>query len=160
MPFGYEYLMVYLPEICPTSFLLFVHNPKGETKLRDYSSGRERCLSEQVSAAEVLRRTTFGQSRFVYPDHPVDGNGVRHWVQVTRKLNEGPKPPGSDPFADAILAALPPKLAELDAAIRWKSPLAEHTYEFGDTEFLSALEIEGATVLPVSGLRWGRHGMR
>ena len=44
MAFGYEYLMVYLPEVCQTSFLLFVHNPAGSTKLRDYSSGQEQRL--------------------------------------------------------------------------------------------------------------------
>jgi len=46
MAFGYEYLMVYLPEFNPESFLLFVHNPAGSSKLRDYSGGREKVVGQ------------------------------------------------------------------------------------------------------------------
>jgi hypothetical protein len=57
MAFGYEYLMVHLPEVCTSSFLLFVYNPAGATKLRDYSSGKECQLRITISAAEVLSQT-------------------------------------------------------------------------------------------------------
>jgi hypothetical protein len=57
MAFGYEYLMVFLPEVCPSSFLLFVHNPAGSTKLRDYSSGTERQLGIGLSVATVTSQT-------------------------------------------------------------------------------------------------------
>ena len=46
MAFGYEYLMVYLPEFNPESFLLFVYNPAGSSKLRDYSGGREKVVGQ------------------------------------------------------------------------------------------------------------------
>ena len=87
MAFGYEYLMVYLPEICPSSFLLFVHNPGGLTKLRDYSSGQERQLRDTLTVAEVLSRTTIGRTRCHYDPQRTNGKGVGYWTQVTRELN-------------------------------------------------------------------------
>jgi hypothetical protein len=76
MTFGYEYLMVYLPEVCPNSFLLFVHNPAGSTKLRDYSGGAERQLKIYVTVAEVTAKTTFGRTRFSYEPYRTDEDGV------------------------------------------------------------------------------------
>jgi len=87
MAFGYEYLMVFLPEVCPSSFLLFVHNPAGSTKLRDYSSGRERQLSIRLTAAGVISQTEVGRTRFYYDPHRTDGTGVGYWNQVTAELN-------------------------------------------------------------------------
>lgn len=207
MAFGYEYLMVYLPEICSTSFLLFVHNPAGSTKLRDYSSGSERCLSDRVAITEVLRRTETGRTRFYYDPHRTDGIGVGRWVQVTRELNRrwlavesqpsdiawrAASPPrvaatpagtrnravrGSrrqlqdyvngcaGALAEAILAALPPRLAEVGATIRWTSPLAGCDYEeYRDAAFLSALEIQGrdgllADFWPAMGPSWDALGI-
>jgi hypothetical protein len=87
MAFDYEYLMVHLPELCPSSFLLFVHNPAGSTKLRDYSDGRERQLRNSLTVAEVLAKTSCGCSRFYYDPHKTDGEGVGYWTQVTQELN-------------------------------------------------------------------------
>ena len=79
MAFGYEYLIVYLPEFNPESFLLFVHNPAGSTKLRDYSSGRERVLG-QPALSDVAKITEFGKSRFSEDPYTVSGpDGVSHW---------------------------------------------------------------------------------
>jgi len=62
MAFGYRYWMVFLPEFNRESFLLFVHNPAGSTKLRDYSSGFERVLG-QPPARGVLAATQEGRNR-------------------------------------------------------------------------------------------------
>ena len=207
MAFGYEYLMVYLPEISSTSFLLFVHNPAGSTKLRDYSSGSECCLCDYVAITEVLRRTETGRSRFYYEPHRTDGIGVGHWVQVTRELNrkwlavesqppdipwravspprDAATPAGTrnravrgsrrqlqdyvngraGALAETVLAALPPRLTQLGATIRWTSPLAKCDYEeYRDTVFLSALEIQGSDELlsgfwPAMGPSWDALGI-
>jgi hypothetical protein len=87
MAFGYEYLMVFLPEVCPSSFLLFVHNPAGSTKLRDYSSGRERQLCIRLTAAGVVSQTEVARTRFYYDPHRTDDTGVGYWSQVTAELN-------------------------------------------------------------------------
>jgi hypothetical protein len=87
MAFGYEYLMVFLPEVCPSSFLLFVHNPAGSTKLRDYSSGRECQLGVHLTAEGALSQTEAGLTRFYYDPHRTDGAGVGYWSQVTAELN-------------------------------------------------------------------------
>jgi hypothetical protein len=78
MAFGYEYLMVLLPEICPSSFLLFVHNPAGSTKLRDYSGGTEHVLGTTLSAAAVISLTAVGRTRFYYEPHFTTGSGVAY----------------------------------------------------------------------------------
>ncbi len=46
MAFGFKYWMVYLPDFNRESFLLFVHNPAGQTKLRDYSGDEQRVLGQ------------------------------------------------------------------------------------------------------------------
>lgn len=53
MPFGYEYWMVYL---------LFVNNPTGSTKLRDYSDGGAKVFGQP--SLDVLCETTSGRTRF------------------------------------------------------------------------------------------------
>lgn len=79
MPFGYEYWIVYLPEFNPDSFLLFVHNPAGSTKLRDYSNGRERVLG-QPRLDQVRQATEWGRTRFEESPHTVSGqDGECYW---------------------------------------------------------------------------------
>ncbi len=79
MAFGYEYWIVYLPEFNPDSFLLFVHNPAGSTKLRDYSSGREHVLG-QPRLDQVRQATEWGRTRFEETPHTVSGrDGEWHW---------------------------------------------------------------------------------
>ena len=118
MAFGYEYLMVYLPEICSTSFLLFVHNPAGATKLRDYSSGTERPLRDRLLVSEVLARTDVGRTRFYYDPHRTDGAGVGHWVQVTRELNGRWLSGGSKASDTGVRAASPPHIGAAPGGIR------------------------------------------
>jgi hypothetical protein len=80
MAFGYEYWIVYLPELNPDSFLLFTHNPDGSTKLRDYSTGKERVLGQQPSVRDVRQVTEWGSTRFDETPHTVSGpDGERHW---------------------------------------------------------------------------------
>lgn len=87
MAFGYEYLMVYLPALNPESFLLFVHNPAGATKLRDYSGGREAVLG-QPSLSEVSRATVGDKTRFRVDAHTVSGeDGSRYWHMRTLEFN-------------------------------------------------------------------------
>lgn len=79
MAFGYEYWIVYLPEFNPHSFLLFVHNPAGSTRLRDYCAGRERVLG-QPRVGDVRNLTEWGLTRFEEKPHTVSGpDGERYW---------------------------------------------------------------------------------
>ena len=172
----YEYLMVFLPEVCPSSFLLFVHNPAGQTKFRDYSSGSERQLTVTLPAEVVIARTELGRTRFYRDAHATKGPAAAHWVQITRELNQtwlhpvpgnAPAPPAAnasrgapqgrarrgsqrqlqdyvnarpEALTAAVMAALPPRLSELGATIRWVSPLASDNYqEYRDGEFLAAV---------------------
>ena len=201
MAFGYEYLMVLLPEVCPSSFLLFVHNPAGSTKLRDYSTGRERQLSIYRDVATVLSQTEVGLTRFYYEPHKTVGEGVGYWSQVTAELNSKylPHQPlvssvsaptrqqaastssraqrGSqrqlqdyvnekpEVLTQAVLVALPPRLNELGASIRWVSPLERANYqEYRDGEFLAAIGMpEAASQLaefwPSMGPCWDALGV-
>jgi hypothetical protein len=87
MAFGYEYLMVYLPEFNPESFLLFVHSPAGSSKLRDYSGGREKVVG-QPPLSMVRNATVGGETRFKVDPHTVtgeDGNG--YWSLRTSEYN-------------------------------------------------------------------------
>lgn len=87
MAFGYEYWMVYLPEFRAESFLLFVHNPAGSTKLRDYSGGREQVLG-QPSLADVRQATEWGRTRFEEAPHTVSGrDGESHWGSRIAEYN-------------------------------------------------------------------------
>src|ERR1035438_6939405 len=83
MAAGFEYWMVYLPAFNSESFLLFVHNQKDSTKLRDYSSGRARVLGQPP--LDVLRGTTIGKTRFSYEPHITTDDYF--WSTETRNLN-------------------------------------------------------------------------
>src|ERR1017187_2757515 len=84
MAFGYRYWMAFLPEIEPHSYLLFVHNPAGATKLRNYASGRERVVG-QPGVELVFRDTQIGKTRHECDPHKTDDHGF--WYQKTQELN-------------------------------------------------------------------------
>ena len=84
MAFGYEYLMVYLPAFNPRSFLLFVHNPAGSTKLRDYSGGQCKVVG-QPSLQAVVRATVGGKTRFSCDPHATADES--YWSTETLDLN-------------------------------------------------------------------------
>ena len=87
MAFGYEYLVVYLQKYNPDSFLLFVHNPAGSTKLRDYSKGREDVLG-QPGLEVICRETQRGDTCFRESPHTVSGmEGVRYWQSRIDEYN-------------------------------------------------------------------------
>jgi len=87
MAFGYEYLMVYLPEVNPDSFLLFVHNPAGSSKLRDYLGGTEKVVG-QPPWPMVRAATVGGETRFTEDAHTVSGeDGDRYWSLRTAEYN-------------------------------------------------------------------------
>jgi len=203
MAFGYEYLMVYLPAFNRESFLLFVHNPAGSTKLRDYSGGVERVVGQPPLSA-VSRATVGGETRFTVDAHTVSGDdGSRYWSARTREFNarylgvarsgpdqSGMVSAGSRPLIPgrneirgravrgsqrqlqdyvneheptltrALVAALPPRLQELGASLRWVSPLARDDYaEYRDADFLRAVGLaqfssELAGFWPAGGPSW------
>ena len=101
MAFGYRYWMVFLPEIEPASFLLFVHNPAGATKLRNYASGREQVVG-QPDVSMVFRATEVGSTRHECDPHKTDDHSF--WYQKTKELNrrylgsadDGSPPPAFD----------------------------------------------------------------
>ena len=84
MAFGYRYSMVFLPEIEPHSYLLFVHNPSGANKLRSYASGREQVVG-QPGVESVFRDTEVGRTRHECDPHKTDDHGF--WYQKTQELN-------------------------------------------------------------------------
>ncbi len=85
MAFGYRYWLALLPDIQRSSFLLFVHNPAGSTKLRDYSSGSERVLG-QPPVASVFDKTEVGRTRFECDPHPTTDH--RFWYGKTLECNQ------------------------------------------------------------------------
>jgi hypothetical protein len=84
MPFGFKYSMVYLPDFNRESFLLFVHNPAGETKLRDYSGDETRVLGQPRRQA-VLGGTVEGRTRFLVEPHLTTDHG--YWNLRTQEFN-------------------------------------------------------------------------
>lgn len=87
MAFGFEYWIVYLPAFNRDSFLLFVHNPAGSTKLRDYSRGREHVLG-QPRLGEVREATEWGRTRFEERPHTVSGrDGEVYWKSRIAEYN-------------------------------------------------------------------------
>jgi hypothetical protein len=84
LAFGYKYWMVYLPEVNLSSFLLFVHNPAGSAKLRDYSTGQMRVVGHPPVQG-VLSTTIEGKTRFVMAPHPTED--VAHWRGETESHN-------------------------------------------------------------------------
>jgi hypothetical protein len=66
----YTYWMVYLPALCQESFLLFVNDSLGQTKLRNYAGGgKGRVLRESLSSKDVNQATELGATRFQVEPH-------------------------------------------------------------------------------------------
>lgn len=84
MAFRYRYWTVFLPEIEPNSYLLFVHNPSGANKLRSYASGREHVVG-QPGVESVFRDTEVGRTRHECDPHKTDDHGF--WYQKTQEFN-------------------------------------------------------------------------
>src|ERR1700720_3873877 len=84
MAFGYRYWMVFLPEIEPDSYLLFVHSPAGATKLRNFASGRERVVGQPATEL-VFRETHVGKPRHECDPHKTDDYSF--WCQKTQEMN-------------------------------------------------------------------------
>ena len=197
----YKYWMVYLPEFNRESFLLFVHNPAGLTKLRDYSSGKEIVLG-QPRWEGTLGNTELGQTRFQVDPHPITDD--RYWrlrttehnsrylslarrIPVSGIVSTPEGPPGvahvgnvtcgrahrgsrkqlqdyvnqhEDILTAAVIKALPERLQELGAHIRWVSPISKDNYaEYRDADFLRAVGLgdcarELAAFWPSGGPSW------
>jgi hypothetical protein len=108
MAFGYEYWIVYLPEFHLNSFLLFVHNPAGSTKLRDYSEGRERVLG-QPGIADVRQATEWGRTRFEEESHTVSGHdGERYWQARIAGYNTRYLDSRKNEYGKQNVASIPP----------------------------------------------------
>lgn len=84
MPFGYRYMMVYLENTEPDSFLLFTSNPSGSTKLRSYKTGRQHVVG-QPPLGRVLQETQPGTTRHECEPHKTDDEG--YWQHKTLELN-------------------------------------------------------------------------
>jgi hypothetical protein len=85
MAFGYRYWLVYLRDFNRDSFLLFVHNPAGSTKLRDYS-GEEVKVLGQPPVRAVMRATTEGRTRFEIDPH--ETTDFYYWNKETSRHND------------------------------------------------------------------------
>ena len=81
----YTYWMVYLPAFCQESFLLFVNDSLGQTKLRDYSCGKARVLRERPSLIEITRATDLGTTRFQVEPHVTTDDYF--WFRSTQRYN-------------------------------------------------------------------------
>ena len=100
----YRYWMVYLPEVNPSSFLLFVADSTGANKLRCYSSGKERIL-RQPGAPEIWRKTRQGITITCLETDPHQVSDVRYWYSKTLLFNKrlppspdlGSRPPPKNP---------------------------------------------------------------
>jgi len=206
MAFGFRYWMVFLPETESQSFLLFVHNPAGATKLRNYASGREQVIG-QPGVDRVFRTTEEGKTRHECEPHRTDDNSF--WYQKTQELNrrylsgagsglspqarvkddEAARPRRSrgiiagravrgsqrqlqdyvnehpDVLSNAVLGQLPARMKELEARIRWVSPLAHDGYrEYRDADFLERVGLLGfakelAEFWPSMGPSWDGLGI-
>lgn len=84
MPFGFEYWMVYLPDLNRDTFMLFVHNPAGSTKLRDYSSGAAKTIGSPDFRL-VYSNTVSGETRKEVEPH--DTTDDTYWYGRTLELN-------------------------------------------------------------------------
>jgi hypothetical protein len=204
MAFGFRYWMVYLRDFNRESFLLFVHNPAGQTKLRDYSGDSVRVVG-QPSERAVISATTIGQTRFETAPHDTTDN--YYWKKETlhhnsrylsgaqsvlasvianrrhataqraehvvcglahrgsrRQLQEYVNEHEED-LTREIMKALPPRLTELGARIRWVSPLARDNYtEYRDGDFLTAVGLgeyvdELRMFWPTGGPSWDALGI-
>jgi len=84
MAFGYQYWLIYWPQVNADSFLLFTHRPDGATQLRDYSSKREvKC--GQPAAGDVYGGTQVGKTRFGRSPHRT--TDTEYWFQETMAIN-------------------------------------------------------------------------
>jgi hypothetical protein len=101
MAFGYEYWMVFLPAFNRESFLLFVHNPAGSTKLRNYSGGREKVVGNPESQ-RVRSDTVIGETRFHLEPHPT--TDVTYWSGRTLEFNSRYLPSTREVPASVIAA--------------------------------------------------------
>ena len=81
----YTYWIVYLPEYCKETFLLFVNDSLGQTKLRDYSGGKARELREKPSLHDVTRITELGVTRFNIDPHITTDDYF--WSKLTHDHN-------------------------------------------------------------------------
>lgn len=179
----YAYWMVYLPEFCKATFLLFVNDSLGQTKLRDYSGGNVRELRERPPLHEVTRVTELSVTRFAVDPHITTDEYF--WSKLTQDYNSRHLPSSCAPtpsvvasrgrrgggidvrnfksgranrgsqrqlqdyvnehaaaLTSALMEALPPRLRDLSATIKWMSPLAEDDYvEYRDADFLRAVKL-------------------
>jgi len=200
MAFGYNYWMVFLPDLNRESFLLFVHNPAESTKLRDYSSDKAKVLG-QPSCQKVFGATVIGRTRFEVAPHlttddyywhrkildhnsrylpfagSVPASVIADRIQVQSgspvhnvtcgRARRGSRRQLQDyvnehevVLTSAVMEALPPRLQELGAHIRWVSPLARYDYaEYRDADFVRAVGLgesagELASFWPSRGPSW------
>lgn len=65
---GCRYWMLFLPEVAPDTFLLFVADAQDRTSLRDYSAGWARKLAVAPGFQEAMCRTEEGRTRFALSD--------------------------------------------------------------------------------------------
>jgi hypothetical protein len=84
MAVGYKYWLVYLSDFNRDSFLLFVHNPAGSTKLRDYSGEKVKVLGQPPVRA-VVGATTEGRPRFEIDPH--ETTDFYYWHKETSRHN-------------------------------------------------------------------------
>lgn len=104
MAFGYEYWMVYLPNFNKNSFLLFVHNPAGSTRLRDYSSGNVKIVGDTEWSLVCSDTVLGGSRREVQPHATTDES---YWHLRTLEFNSRDLPSiRKDPRAE--IAVTPP----------------------------------------------------
>jgi len=84
---GCTYLMVFLPNNAPDTFLMFVEDAHGNTSLRDYYDGRMRNLPSAPTIRELSRQTEYGRTRFEIAEIRRKED-VSYWQSVTRQFNE------------------------------------------------------------------------
>jgi hypothetical protein len=104
MAFGYEYWMVNLSDFDPNSFLLFVRNPKGQTKLRNYVTGVERVVG-QPSSQEVFGGTEKKQMCFQVDPHNTADHA--YWHKATLDFNARYLPSRSGIVSSIVTSDLP-----------------------------------------------------
>lgn len=85
---GCDYWMVFLPDRCSDSFLLFVQDSQDRTSLRNFSYGRAYRLPETLTAREMMRQTTEGTTRFRLSQADIrPKEDIVHWQELTSRYN-------------------------------------------------------------------------
>jgi hypothetical protein len=85
---GCDYWMVFLPDRCPDSFLLFVQDSQDRTSLRNFSFGRAYRLPESLTVREMSRQTTEGITRFHIHNAEIrPKEDIAHWQELTLRYN-------------------------------------------------------------------------